>query len=166
MIVLLKLAKQGRVRVILDNAALHKSTDKKTAPEDAFEKLFDKVDKDSILRGHFGRYAHDKVLIVSDKAADAPKGARKVLTGSTNYSVTGLYVNSNHVILFDDPKVAQKYSEVFELAWNIDVKNAAFQKSPLANQTFSFSTNGVPATDISFSPHTKPVADKIMGALV
>ena len=46
----------------------------------------------------------------------------KVLTGSTNFSVTGLYVNSNHVLVFNDPTVAAKYAEVFEAAWQGNVK--------------------------------------------
>jgi len=161
---LIKVAKQGRIRVILDNASLH-TTSKKTgaSAEDAFEKLFRKADKTkkSILRGHFGRYAHDKCLIVSDK-----KGARTVLTGSTNFSITGFYVNSNHVIVFDDREVAKAYADVFEFAWENGVKNAIFQKSPIANKTFSFSSAKVPKTDITFSPHTKETADKIMGSLV
>jgi phospholipase D-like protein len=161
---LIKVAKQGRIRVILDNASLHK-TSKKTgaSAEDAFEKLFRKADKTkkSILRGHFGRFAHDKCLIVSDK-----KGARTVLTGSTNFSITGFYVNSNHVIVFDDREVAKAYADVFEFAWENGVKNAIFQKSPIANKTFSFSSAKVPKTDITFSPHTKETADKIMGSLV
>src|SRR5262245_60405645 len=43
---LIALAKQGRIRVILDNASLHKSS-KKTGitAEDEFEKLFRKADK-------------------------------------------------------------------------------------------------------------------------
>jgi len=40
--------------------------------------------------------------------------ARKVLTGSTNFSVTGLYVNSNHVLIFDDPDIASLYAQMFE----------------------------------------------------
>jgi hypothetical protein len=81
----LKLAKQGRVRVILDNAALHHST-AKPKPEDEFETRFRKAAKSGadILRGKFGRYAHDKVFIVSRIGAKA-NSPLKVLTGSTNY---------------------------------------------------------------------------------
>ncbi|MBI2740533.1 MAG: hypothetical protein HYX38_28805 [Rhodospirillales bacterium] len=161
---LLGLAKQGRVRVILDNADLHKSNAKNgTTPEDTFEKMFKAADKTkkSILRGHFGRYAHDKVLIVSDG-----KGPRTVLTGSTNFSVTGLYVNSNHVLVYDDRTVAKAYSDVFELSWKDQVKAPAFRSSPIANKTFSFNANGVPTTDITFSPHTQEVADKVMQGVV
>src|SRR4029434_8167944 len=100
-----ELAKQGRIRIILDNAALHHSV-AKPKPEDEFEALFVAAAKApaEIRQGYFGRYAHDKVLIVSDAA-----GARTVLTGSTNFSVTGFYVNSNHVLVFNDKVVAAKY---------------------------------------------------------
>ena len=141
---LLALAAQGRVRVILDNAGLHHASPPK--PEDQFETLFRKAMKGNagILRGKFGRYSHDKVFIVSES-----KGATKVLTGSTNLSVTGLYVNSNHVLLFEDATVASKYAEVFEEAWNDGCSAAKFRKSPLSAQAFSFS-KGVPAFDVTF----------------
>jgi phosphatidylserine/phosphatidylglycerophosphate/cardiolipin synthase-like enzyme len=158
---LIGLAKQGRVRVILDNAALHHGTPAK--PEDQFEKLFRQAAKPpaDVLRGKFGRYSHDKVFVVSDAS-----GAKKVLTGSTNLSVTGLYVNSNHVLVFDDPKVAAKYAEVFEESWNDKAAAGKFRKSPLSQGTFSFSSANVPATDITFSPHDASFANTILDGLV
>lgn len=158
--ILLKLAKKGRVRVILDNATLHHGSPPK--PEDQFETLFKKAAKGKagILRGKFGRFAHDKVFIVSNS-----EGAKKVLTGSTNLSVTGLYVNSNHVLVYDDPKVAAKYAEVFEEAWNDGVAAGKFRKSNLAKQTFSFSTN-VPPFDVTFAPHDEAFAKSVLDALV
>ncbi len=149
--ILLKLGKQKRVRIILDNAGLHHS---KTKPksEDKFEKLFVKAaGKTELLkRGHFKRYAHDKVFIVRTKATGI---AKKVLTGSTNYSVTGLYVNSNHVLLFNDPKVATAYAGVFDAAWDEDVKKAAFVASQWSTKSFSFSSPQTPKTSITFAPH-------------
>src|SRR6185436_13122259 len=117
--ILLKLAKDGRVRVILDNAALHHDT-KKPKPEDQFEALFVKAaGKQKLLkRGKFKRYAHDKVFVVRNNKTGT---ARKVLTGSTNFSVTGLYVNSNHILVFNDPDVAAAYAGVFDQAWKDDV---------------------------------------------
>src|SRR5260370_18951917 len=123
--ILLQLAGEGRIRVILDNATLHHDAGS-PKPEDQFEKLFTKAARKgaAILRGKFGRFAHDKVFIVSSKS-----GARKVLTGSTNFSVTGLYVNSNHVLVFNDPKVAAKYAEGFEAAWTAKAPSKAFIQS-------------------------------------
>lgn len=157
--ILLELAKQGRIRVILDNAALHHDT-KAPKPEDQFEDLFNKEAKApaAIQRGKFGRYAHDKVLIVSKG-----KAAVKVLTGSTNFSVTGVYVNSNHVLIFNDPKVAATYAQIFQLVWDEKV-NVKFKKTPEAAKVFSF-TVGLPDTDITFSPHEDVDAQKNLDAM-
>lgn len=160
---LLTLAKEGRVRVILDNAALHHTTTPPGKAEDRFEALFRNAAKApaAILRGKFGRYAHDKIFIVSNKT-----GAAKVLTGSTNLSVTGLYVNSNHVIVFDNDEVAGEYAKVFEAAWNDKVQAGKFRASDLARETFSPASKAVPPTEITFSPHDEAVARKILDALV
>lgn len=159
--ILLKLAGQGRIRVILDNAPLHHNTTN-PKPEDQFEKLFKKVAKNdaAILRGHFSSFAHDKVFVVSDGA-----GPKKVLTGATNFAVNGLYVNSNHVLVFNDPEVAAKYAEVFEASWTGDVKQKAFASSPLANQTFAFKSKSTPPTDITFAPHEPAFASTVLSGI-
>lgn len=150
---LLALGQQGRIRIILDNAALHhdKTSSK---PEDEFEQLFDKRAQKpaAILRGHFGRYAHDKVLVVSKN-----KTAVKVLTGSTNFSITGLYVNSNHVVVFNDAGLAASYAKVFEEAWSDGVRET-FNKTQEATKVFTFSSADLPSTDITFSPHPSDFA--------
>lgn len=162
---LLKLGRQGRVRIILDNAALHRSTAEKDSPEDQFEQEFRRVARDkgsnAILRGHFGRYAHDKVLLLSDRT-----GPRTVLTGSTNFSVTGLYVNSNHVLVFDDRKVAAKYAALFAASWDGEVKRAAFLESPLSSEVAAFSGAGLPNTSVTFAPHEDSFAESVLEGLV
>ncbi|SEJ90967.1 phospholipase D-like domain-containing protein [Paraburkholderia diazotrophica] len=170
---LLELAKQGRIRIILDDAALHHSeTDSK--PEDVFEKQFVTVAKSmsetdaterskqptQILRGHFERYAHDKILIVYQ--GDTPV---KVLTGSTNYSITGLYVNSNHVIGYEDKEVVAKYADLFNTAWSGSAKLNAFVSSPISNWTFSTSKSTTPRTEITFAPHTKAFASQVLQSI-
>jgi hypothetical protein len=159
---LIALAGQGRVRVILDDAGLHhsKSTPK---PEDEFERLFRDAAKPpaEIQRGKFGRYAHDKVLVVRNAA-----GATKVLTGSTNFSVTGFYVNSNHVLVFDDPVVAGTYADLFQQVWDGEVKRAAFLASPLSKTPTTAPGVGDPPMQITFAPHTDEVASEILGGIV
>lgn len=159
---LLKLGTSGQIRIILDNAALHHNTAKPT-PEDNFADEFTAQTEGALKRGKFGRYAHDKILIVSDK-----DGPRTVLTGSTNFSVTGLYVNANHVLTFEDRQVATTYSDVFNEAWTDDVKAAKFAASTWAGQTFNFggAASSTPPTSITFSPHPQPVAEQILGDLV
>ncbi|HEY0322645.1 MAG TPA: phospholipase D-like domain-containing protein [Pyrinomonadaceae bacterium] len=175
MTIFLKLAKQGRIRVILDNAALHHtSTSAKTTktakppkepkgptPEDQFEQLFTKAAKKpaEILRGKFGRFSHDKVFIVKKD-----KSAVKVLTGSTNFSVTGLYVNSNHILVFNNEDVAAAYAAVFNAAWD-DQVSMKFNKAPEAGQVFSFKAKGLPDTDITFSPHQATFAEETLNKM-
>ena len=159
--IVLQLAEQGRVRVILDDAALHHNGEG-SKPEDKFEKAFTRkmTDKAGILRGKFGRYAHDKVFIVSND-----RGPFKVLTGSTNFSVTGIYVNSNHVLVFDEKEVAKVYSDVFEESWKDETDKKTFQTSPLATGMFTSTAKSIPPTDITFAPHTKADVAKILDGI-
>ena len=161
--ILLTLAEQGRVRVILDNASLHTGG----KPEDQFAKLFKQQKKDpaDIVRGSFGRFSHDKVFIVLRDSS-----AIKVLTGSTNFSLTGLYVNANHVLVFQDANVAAHYDQVFEKSFEVLSKNKspskgaanAFSSTPLATQPFNSQAGFIPKMSITFSPHTDADEKKIL----
>jgi hypothetical protein len=168
--ILLALGKDGRVQIILDNASLHVSSGGKTTPEDAFTKQFQQVAKApaAIVRGSFDRFSHDKIFIILKNGV-----ATQVLTGSTNFSVTGLYVNANHVLVFDDATVANEYDKVFDESWQIlkgtktpSVKAASeFAATALATQPFSFWSPSVPKMSITFSPHSKTDAATILNAL-
>jgi phosphatidylserine/phosphatidylglycerophosphate/cardiolipin synthase-like enzyme len=89
-------------------------------------------------------------------------GPQRVLTGSTNFSVTGMYVNSNHVLVFNDEDIAGMYSQVFNEAWATNAKAGVFQKSVLAAQEFTFATRGTPTAEITFAPHQKEFAASLM----
>lgn len=159
---LLNLAAQGRARVILDNASLH--TNKAgTTPEDQFTALFKQkaTGNAAILRGHFARYSHDKILIVSKNNAPI-----LVLTGSTNFSITGLYVNANHFLVFDDPIVAAEYAKVFDESWNDNCSASTFAKSTFATAPFTPHSTSVPNTTINFSPHNATYVATLLGKLV
>ena len=162
---LLDLGSQKRVRVILDNASLHKSTTTKSAPEDEFEQRFAGLaGSGAILRGKFGRYAHDKVFVVY---ADAQrKKPVSVLTGSTNFSVTGLYVNANHVLVFDDPAIAAVYASAFQLAWDTKARASAFASAGVATTTHEFTLSGSDPMEIDFSPHVPADEKKVLGRIV
>src|SRR6202044_1170745 len=123
-------------------ASLHHRADMSTA-EDQFETEFRKAaggEDAPILRGHFRRYSHDKVLIVY-RGTDP----LRVLTGSTNFSVTGMYVNSNHVLVFNDPTVASAYSDVFDMAWESHASESSAIAAPEDTKSFRFSSSAVPA---------------------
>lgn len=167
--ILLQLAEQGRIKIILDDASLHVAhknpkTGKTVTPlEVPFAAEFQQKAKapSAMLRGKFGRYSHDKILIVMKNGVPS-----KVLTGSTNFSVTGLYVNANHVLVFDDANVAKEYSAVFDESWNDNCSQTAFAKSSFAMAPFTPAGPGLPKMTVNFSPHSATYVTSLLGGLV
>ncbi len=157
---LIELAQQGRLRILLDNSKTHvgKSADGVVAFEDQFEALFKEkaVAPSAIVRGRFSSLAHSKVFIQKNKSTGA---AIKVLTGSTNFSTNGFYINANHVIVFGNSDVAKLYADVFEASFST-AKMKAFSGTPFATDDHTFALVETPNMTVRFSPHTKAVATK------
>ncbi len=160
--VLARDAKRGwPIRMVLDNAALHT---KPGAREIEAAALLGPAGV-KLVRGHFQRYAHDKCIIQRDKAGNAVR----VLTGSANFSVRGLYVQSNSMIVIDDPDVAKLYGQAFDQAFAAGGM-PAFPKQPIASQWFDETLPELPKFGVSFAPHTSAdislqrVADAIKNA--
>ena len=142
----------SRLRLFLDNASLHTKTG-------ALERDVERRIKHStghtkqaphVQRGHFQRFAHSKVVIMRDKDT---KRAIKVLTGSANFSVRGLYVQANNVLVFNDRAVAEYYARVFDAMFTTP---SGFAKNALAKQWFEIERPRVPISAVAFSPHTDP----------
>jgi hypothetical protein len=142
------LAEIGRtktLRVILDDS-LDKGSPKADRAQCEAE-LEPIIGKDNILRTHFKRFAHDKVLILRDGAGHATH----VLCGSANFSVRGLYVQGNSIIVVDDPDVAGTYGQAFDDAWS---SAASFSAQPIATSWFKFRNKAaLPEFCVSFAPH-------------
>ena len=158
--ILLQLADESRIRVVLDNATLHRTKkNKPKSPEDEFEDTMKAKPngQNMIQRGKFGRFAHDKILIV--RSGNDP---RLVLTGSTNFSISGLYVNANHVLVFTDPEVTSKYAAVFDWVWEHGPVGTDFKDSELAAGPMAVSTSETPQTEFAFSPHNPDVAKSVL----
>ena len=168
---LFKLGRDKRVRVLLDNAALHfdkngPAAGKRAKPEDEFQARLALAanSPDLCRRGRFDRYAHDKVFIVRRKADGV---AIQVLTGSTNFSVTGVYVNSNHILVFDEPGIAGLYAQMFDTVWASSADTAKFLASGLANAVHAIAASAdLPPIEITFSPHGKTFALSNLQAMV
>lgn len=152
---LLILANQGRVRIVLDDYPDHK---KKDCAEMKFEKEFHRVakNKDDIFRGHFGSQAHSKVLIQRNN--NTASKAIKVLTGSTNFTTNGLYINANHTLTFNNKEVAQVYADAFDASFGVD-EMSSFKKSTIASTDYTFNDVNLPDMTIRFSPHPAKFAD-------
>jgi phosphatidylserine/phosphatidylglycerophosphate/cardiolipin synthase-like enzyme len=154
---LMNLAKQGRLRIILDNYPNHIEPD---CPEMKFEELFKNEAKDAshMYRGHFLSQAHSKIFIQRTKNNAAK--AKKILTGSTNFTTNGIYINANHTIVFNNAEVAQLYADVFDASFG-KTPMGAFKKSKFAKTEYTFSGNGLPNMTIHFSPHPKDFTDEL-----
>lgn len=161
-----KLAKLGsRLRLFLDDSDIKDTGGGAGRKAEALAVVAKTVPAANIQRYHFGRFAHDKILIQKRKGTPV-----KVLSGSANFSIRGLYVQSNNVFVFDDQATAEIYEEAFTAAWEHRDK---FRQSASATKWFP----EVPGKDpklpnfqVSFAPHAdadlslQPVADAITKA--
>ena len=131
-----------RLRLYLDNSASHIGD---TAREPKAHEWLT-AQGAQVKVGHFQRFSHDKVLI--QKRGDT---ALKVLSGSANFSVRGLYVQSNNVFTFDDPATAALYEQAFQQSWD---SPSGFATSQLAASWHDCGGHdGLPGYSVCFSPH-------------
>lgn len=156
------LARLGpRLRLFLDNSKLHVDQPGKSALEPKARAAIVAAGA-QVKTGHFGRFAHDKVFIArrNDQAV-------RVLTGSANFSVRGLYVQANNVLVFDAQEVASFYKAAFDQSWQAPAK---FKSAHIAQAWFDLPTDGLPIGRVAFSPHASgdlslgPVAASIGAA--
>ena len=141
-----------RLRVIVDDSAKkskkgvltgHGAAD--SAESRSAARLEASAGKANVHRTHFKNLQHHKVLIA--KRDGVPF---KVLAGSTNFSFRGLYIQSNNVLVFEDPGVAGLFGKVFDAAFaNPD----RFASDDLAKRWHTLQTPGRPPLHICFSPH-------------
>jgi hypothetical protein len=149
-----------RLKAVLDNAKLHTKAGALEIKSKAA--LVASAGAANIHSGHFARFAHHKVIIQVKGGT-----AIKVLTGSANFSVRGLYVQANNILVFDDPYAAGLYEKTFQKAFN-DMGH--FKSDPIAKQWWPVDRPGMPLFQVAFSPHKAPtfslqaVSDAIMHA--
>jgi hypothetical protein len=137
-----------RLRAFLDNAPLH--TKPGALEIEAHALLAKSAGADNVKQGHFHRFAHNKVMIMKKDGKPV-----KVLTGSANFSVRGLYVQANNILVFEDEPTAQLYAEAFEQAWE---NEAEFSSSAIAEGWHDIQDPGLPRFSVCFSPHKKAEA--------
>jgi hypothetical protein len=155
---LISLAEQGRLRIILDDSADHL---KEGCFEQKFQTLLEQRSShpDALLRGHFITLAHSKVFIQrkGEKAV-------KTLTGSTNFTTNGLCINANHVIIFNNEKVAQLYADVFDASFGKALMDR-FKKTDLARTDYQVQEPDLPNGTLRFSPHPKDTATEFFDTI-
>jgi hypothetical protein len=101
----------------------------------------------SVNRTHFARQQHNKVLLVRRNGVP-----ERVLAGSTNFALRGLYIQANNALLFDDSTVAAKFAELFDAYW-ASPKAPAFRNNQLSKQWWSVRDQPGSRVSACFSPH-------------
>jgi hypothetical protein len=167
-----RIGKEGRLQAILDNADLHVKPNKKgEAPPEvkAASLIKAAAGAANVKQGKFDRFQHNKVFIKCDRNGSG----KKVYFGSMNFSVRGLYVQANNVIVIDDAKVAGMFSEAFDVAFKGNVKAKPFKASAVAKDYMEGSatdTAELPRFSLALSPHSdwhislQPMANRIHAA--
>ena len=141
-------AMAGDANVILANGAFSKQTpDENAAARKALKKAGVKVFDRMVSSGHF---AHNKFAVI----CDADGNPQKVLTGSTNWTVTGQCTQANNGLTIDDPAVAKCFLD----QWNrLQAAGNGFPKDLVAanSQIKQFQVDGMKIT-----PWFAPTADE------
>ena len=105
----------------------------------------------AIKRLHFARQQHNKVLIVKRRGVPI-----KAIAGSTNFSLRGLYIQSNNVLLFSDNTAPGVFSQVFDAYWEPETKVASsFRANPLSKTWWIVRDKPGSRVSVCFSPHAK-----------
>jgi phosphatidylserine/phosphatidylglycerophosphate/cardiolipin synthase-like enzyme len=167
-----QMGKQHRLRAILDNAPLHSKPSKSgTMPIeiDAAKMIIAAAGAGNVRQGHFNRYQHNKVFIKRDPGGNA----QRVIFGSMNFSVRGVYVQANNVVVVDDPNVAGMFAKAFDDAFQNNVKAGPFQADQISKGYMVGSatdTAALPKFSLALSPHKDssvslgPMSDRIRKA--
>lgn len=108
----------------------------------------------AVRRGKLGRQQHNKVLILRRNGRPY-----KALGGSTNFTLRGLYVQSNNTLVFSDERVPALFAAVFERYFDIiETRRATsrFKADALSQTWHDCTTAGGPVIRVCVSPHKDP----------
>ena len=165
---------KSRLRIVVDDS-ISKTKDKETGEVDesghghaesaesrAVERLIHSAGASNVRRTHFKNLQHHKVLIAKRNGKPF-----QVLTGSTNFSFRGFYIQANNAIVFTNEPIAKLFSEMFEEAF---ARPGDFSAHALASKWHSVQSGNKPKIEVCFSPHKdtdlslRRVGDAIDGA--
>jgi phosphatidylserine/phosphatidylglycerophosphate/cardiolipin synthase-like enzyme len=140
----------ARLRAIIDDHA--EQGDPKSCESGAAKRLQKSAGAGNVKRMHFGSQQHNKVLVALRNGTP-----ERVLTGSTNFSLRGLYIQANNLLDFPGSKVAGLYRDVFDAYWN-DADNfrqhqlsSGWQMVKVQGETFEFCIAPHSESDTSLS---------------
>lgn len=153
-----------RLRILIDDSDKH---GKPASDEsNSAKRLAISAGASNVARHHFSGLQHNKVIIARRKSGNSAVPFA-VATGSTNFSLGGVYIQNNNVLLFRHADIAKLYADVFDVAFP---KAAGFSGKPVATQWFEKALPNAGTYRFCFSPHKKatlpmtPLANAINGA--
>jgi hypothetical protein len=158
--------REKRLRAVLDNAKLHIGNAVEVSSAALIKQA---AGNGNVVQGHFSRFGHNKVFI----KRDASGAAQRVLFGSMNFSVRGLYVRANNIIVADDPTTAGYFAAAFDNAFANATSTAKFAKADISQQYQPISaaaTPDLPKSKVALSPHASasislgPAAARVQAA--
>ena len=149
-----------RLRAIIDDSTDNR--DPATCESTGAARLQNSAGPGNVKRMHFGNLQHNKVLIARRNGKPF-----RVLAGSTNFTLRGIYIQANNLLEFMHEDVTGLYGQVFDGYWT----NAAhFRQNPLAQGWHDVAVDADSAVALCFSPHSNAatslarVADAITSA--
>ncbi len=143
------------IQTILDNKTKVHLILSNTGPDDA-------TDKDARLQLHTagmditdrmladGHIGHNKFMVYVNKNGIP----QSVLTGSTNWTYTGLCAQTNNVLIINNPSIAQQYMDYWQRI-KADGQVQASNYRAVNNQVHSFDLTPPVKADIWYSPNTQ-----------
>ena len=145
MLVQTVLDNKNNIHLILSNTGPDDGTNKETRAK-LHATGMDISDR-MLADGHIG---HNKFMIYVDK-----KGIpQTVLTGSTNWTYTGLCAQSNNILIIENADIAKQYMDYWQRI-KADGQAQAAGYRATNNQVHSFGGDPSVKTDIWYSPNTQ-----------
>jgi hypothetical protein len=154
-------ASKGRVEVILSNA-----DSSETGANGKQQKVYDGTNEDTRKELHqeLGQAFHDRLLAKGNYIGHnkfvvytAPNGkAKAVVTGSTNWTPTGLCAQSNNILILEDEEIATRYLDYWNRMLADEAEQGAEFRSANAKMPPNLSLGaGEGKATVWFSPNTK-----------
>ena len=160
-VVLSQLEQLGaRLRAIIDDSTDNR--DPTTCESTGAARLQVSAGPSHVKRMHFGNLQHNKVLIARRNGKPF-----RVLAGSTNFTLRGIYIQANNLLEFTHDDVTGLYGQVFDAYWT---GSAHFRQNALAKVWHEVTVDADSQVALCFSPHADAdlslarVADAIRGA--
>jgi hypothetical protein len=158
--------REKRLRAVLDNGPLHMET---AVEVEAARLIVAASGEGNVVQAPLGHHPYNRMFIERDESGSA----RRVLFGSMNFSIRGMYVHSNYVVVTEDEHAVAYMASLFDdafvsstsprISWN---KVGVVENKSIRNHESARLQKGALARSphIQISVSTKSAAHRIQAA--